>query len=132
LGNEISKEMLIEKFNKSPETYFSKKRILFCDLLKNIVLLVIIRACVTYSIKIGFVECSAEGWQLKDYKDLNGFIWKIKSMTENFAGGELKKRHSRIGGLCKICFNISGKSEERFKSLCTIIGYGLHTYFEGN
>ena len=34
------------------------------------------------------------------------------------------------GDFAKFAFNVSNKNVERFNSLCSIIGYNLHTYFE--
>jgi hypothetical protein len=132
LDNGVSKEMLIEKFNKSPETYFSKKRYSLLRPIKEYKFVCDTKDKSYVFYKNGFVECTNEGWQLKDYKDLNGFIWKNQLHNREIIYLKIDSESiSDLGVFASFIFNISGKAEDRFKSLCSIIGYNLHTYFEG-
>jgi len=131
LENGITREMLIEKFNKSPETYFSKKRFSLLRPQKPYQFVKDTKDHCYVFYQNGYVECSADGWHLKEYKDLDGFIWKNQIHEREFTFCNLDvKDIETLGDFAKFVFNISGGNDERFCSLRSLIGYCLHTYFE--
>jgi hypothetical protein len=129
LDCDIPRDLLIEKFNKSPETYFSKKRFsLLRSNSKYKFMTDTKNSCFIY-FQNGFVECTANGWQLKDYNELSGCIWKNQILSREFTYHDVED--APLGIFAQFIFNVSNKDETRFKSLRTIIGYMLHTYTEG-
>lgn len=61
--------------------------------------------------------------QEKDYTDFEGFIWERQILNRDFKGltDNYGQFHDFIGF-------VSDQNEERFLSLCSIIGYLCHTY----
>jgi hypothetical protein len=132
LNSEIPKEMLIEKFYKSPDTYFSKKRYTLLRPEKEYVFVKDTKDSCFIFYKNGFVESNSKGWNLKEYKDLNGFLWKNQIHNRDFIQATVDTQNiDGMGIFAEFIYNVSNKDRERFDCLCTIIGYNLHTYFEG-
>ncbi len=76
--------------------------------------------------KNGVVKVTADGINLMDYKELDGFIWmkQVKPYDINLLGVGVS-----LGDFKEFCFRVCNKDEKRFEALQTIIGYILHRYW---
>lgn len=77
------------------------------------------------------------GIETRDYDKVDGRIWEkqvVKKHPFELVLPKIKLEEwmdvGSLGMFEKFCWNISGKSTQRFRSLCTIIGYNMHYYFE--
>jgi len=103
-----------------------------------------------YFYQNGFVEITKEGYQLKSYTDLEGFVWKEQIVNRDFVK---LNRYDQTADLSQLfsfspkpdpdknfhffdwlvristpVANYADKKIERTQSLCTIIGYLLHDF----
>lgn len=129
LSNGVTKKILKEKIYSNPKNFFcdnrlalltNKEEIFFNTDTKN--------ECFIYY-KNGFVKCDPEGWQLCSYDKMKGHIWENQIIDRDFkysnlAGVAIEK----LSPYAQFLNNVSGKDEMRFNSLCSLIGYLLHSY----
>jgi hypothetical protein len=76
--------------------------------------------------KNGFVEVTKDKIDFKEYRHLDGKIWKRQM---------LKRRYISIGtrsDIEELLFNVCGKDNKRFVSLKSAIGFALHSYKDPN
>lgn len=73
-----------------------------------------------------WISISKTGYQVCDYSELDGYVWKNMILPRNFT---LPNDPESV--FSKFCTNITGKEPDRLKSLQTIIGYNLHAWFSG-
>lgn len=103
------------------------------------------KATITYLyFKNGFVEITADGYKLMPYEQLEGSVWDHQLKDRQFKkledpGEEIihetESKEPRQDYKCffnDFVWKISGETEERFASLCSIIGYMVHDYYEYN
>ena len=85
----------------------------------------------------GFVEINADGWQLHPYTEMEGGIWRDQSNDRDFkmldyekdmGGNKIMER--KAGTFAHFVWRIAGEETDRFLSLCSIIGYALHDYYD--
>lgn len=121
------KEQILYKFYASPGTYFTEKK--FSLLTPELIELNTDNktTCFIYY-KNGFVECTANGYDLKPYSQLKKQIFKNQIINRDFIKG------ISTGNFSKFCFYISEPNHEnpkgRFESLKTLIGYLAHSYYD--
>lgn len=72
--------------------------------------------------KNGALKVMADKVELIDYIDLNGYVWKKHIINHDYVQASADCDFSRF------IDNICDKSEERFRSICSTIGYLLHSY----
>lgn len=120
----ITKEELLSKFVTSPAIYFNEKKLSILGIEKNLVFNSDDKDTGYIYYKNGYVQCSADGYLLHDYKKLKGHIFKNQIKPRDFKEG------STDGMFSKFVRNISGHNEKRFESLQTLIGYLLHSFYE--
>lgn len=70
-------------------------------------------------------QVSKSGIKGVNYEDLQGKIWKSRILPHSVMMPPLVSGISQFETFCR---NLAGKSDDRFKSLKTIIGYLLHRY----
>ncbi len=76
----------------------------------------------------GFVKATPEGYDLLPYSKLEGFIWKNQILNRDFVKMEVEgKEITELSPYARFINLVSG-SQERYNSLCSIIGYNLHIY----
>lgn len=129
----VDAEMLINKFYDGMRSYFSSdlfarvrsdNKIIISNDKKD-------RTLLYY--QNGFVEVTATGWELKSYEELDGSVWEHQMLTRKFkkidldAGTDIIDKY---GYFADFCYKLSNENEARFKSLCTIIGYLTHDFYE--
>jgi hypothetical protein len=94
----------------------------------------------------GFVRITSEGVELLSYDKMNGSVWKKQMLEREFKladmnvpaapdGGpdwdETFTNDRPLGDYADFIWRISGqKKPQRFLSLCTILGYLLHDYYD--
>lgn len=123
-------DCIIEKFYKSIGNYFNDKRLALLTPEEHFIFNkdTALESFVYY--KNGYVKVTKEGWELLSYSSLEGCIWKTQILERDFTKIEIEHvKHENAPVFSKFVYNISG-SEERFNSLCSIIGYNLHNFFE--
>ncbi|WP_336516454.1 DUF5906 domain-containing protein [Pollutibacter soli] len=126
----LSKEMLIEKFNKSPDTYFSTKRF---SLLRSDTQFEFLEDSMTsayFFYRNGYVECTPSGWYLKSYDQLEKVIWKSQILDRIFLHQQIEEipKFKNLGIFAQFIYNVCAGKDKRIASLCTAMGYMLHSY----
>lgn len=76
----------------------------------------------------GFVEVTKDSIELKNFDELkNVCIWKDQIINHNFT--YIEDRKGSEGEYEKFINNVCNRDPERFKALCSAIGYLLHNHF---
>lgn len=120
----IKRSELESKFYTSPVIFFNERKLSMLGPEPNLLFNSDTKENAFIYYSNGFVKCSAEGYQLHKYKELEGHIFKKQIRNRKFI------KHSSEGMFKQFVFNISGKNEDRFLSLKTMIGYLLHGFYE--
>jgi len=120
----ITRNQLLSKFYTSPAIYFNERKLSTLGVETNLTMNSDTKENSFIYYLNGFVKCSSSGYEVHDYKELDGHIFKNQIKNRNF------KKHSTEGVFKQFVYNISGKNEQRSLALQTIIGYLLHGYFE--
>lgn len=126
----ISRELLKEKIFKCPQNYCSpqklallvnKEKPMFNADTKN-------ESYIYY--KNGFVICTKTGWELKPYSLLkDGCIWENQIIQRDFIKEDLEEKEIiELSVFAQFVFNVCDKNEDRYLSLCSIIGYLLSSF----
>lgn len=123
-NHEISKEMLLNAFYRSPQTYFSKHKLSLLGT-ESITINQDQLDVAYFYFKNGFVEVTKAGINLNDYQNLNHYVW-----VDQVIDREFNLMTNEVCDFQQFILNISGKKEGRFQSIRTIIGYLLHSYFD--
>lgn len=80
--------------------------------------------------KNGVVRVTKENWEILDYKHLKGYVWKNQIIDKDFKKIEMLKHNNyEMPVFGRFMDNISG-NQDRFDSLCSIMGYNMHSFFE--
>ncbi|MBW7942165.1 MAG: hypothetical protein H3C64_07110 [Candidatus Kuenenia stuttgartiensis] len=77
----------------------------------------------------GFVECKAEGYKLLPYTEMSGYIWKGQKIDKVF-NSLTTTGQPPAGMFTSFLLNVCNQDKNRLHSLCTIIGYMLHSYYD--
>jgi len=121
---------IIEKFYKSIGNYFNDKRL---ALLTPEEPFVFNKDTATESFvyyKNGYVKVTKDKWELLNYNTLKGCIWETQILERNFTYQPMKDQKQPYDSVfSKFMGRISGNNT-RFESLCSIVGYNLHIFFE--
>jgi len=127
--DEVTRKMIIEKFYKSPAHYFCENRL---NLLKSKHSFEfnndLPNDCFIY-FQNGYVSCSQDGYQIFPYKKLKGLIWENQMINRNFEFKEETEENRSV--FSAFIWNIANKDADRYFSLCSIIGYCLHSFYDG-
>jgi len=120
----ITREQLLSMFYTSPDTYFNSSKLSMLGLKKNLILNTDTKESGFIYYSNGFVKCTADDYQLYPYNQLDGYVFRKQVKDRKFIKGPSE------GMFKKFTSNITGANEQRLKSLQTIIGYLLHSFFE--
>lgn len=83
-------------------------------------------ACYLYY-KNGVLKIDANGTELIDYIDIHGLVWADQIIKREYVKADSK------GDFQKFVWLLSAEDAERYRSLCSVIGYLCHNYNdEGN
>lgn len=80
----------------------------------------------------GFVEVTKQGWTLHNYEEMNGSVWEHQMLDRKFTPISVKDgfKFEDMGVFADFCYRIAKEDDERFKALCSIIGYLMHDFYE--
>ncbi len=120
--------MLKERFVKGRETFFSAGNL---SLLKNdrpFNFCKDTRNEVYIFYKNGFVKCTRENWKLHPMTELTGCIWQEQVLSRSFT--ECPVLYDNMSIFQQFIFNVSGRQSDRYLSICSMMGYILHSYFD--
>lgn len=120
----ITKDELSSKFYTSPAIFFNDKKLSMLGVQQNLVLNSDMKDSSFIYYENGFVKCSANGFELLPYKELDGYVFRNQIKNRKF------EKYSSDGMFKQFVFNIAGKKEQRFLALQTMIGYLLHSFYE--
>jgi len=125
LANDITKDDLAEKIYQSPQTYFSKPKLSLLDSSEFTIKRDSLTQAFVY-FQNGFVEVTKDGYELKEYTELDNYIYADQQQKRNF------KKGSEEGNFKKFVQNISGydKNSQRFEALRTMLGYLMHDFHD--
>jgi hypothetical protein len=131
----VNAEMLINKFYDGMRSYFSTDLFARVRTTDKIIINKDLKDKTFLYYQNGFVEVTNTGWQLKSYDEMDGSVWEHQMLNRNFE--ELKPTENaddnvleKYGYFADFCYKLSNENEGRFKSLCTIIGYLIHNFYE--
>ncbi|MFA6924418.1 MAG: BT4734/BF3469 family protein [Bacteroidales bacterium] len=125
----VKREFLLDKFYRNPGNYFCENKLSLLTPDEQIVFNKDTKHSCFFYFKNGFIECNKEGFNLKPYSELTGHIWKNQILERNFE--RINDLDDLQSDFIRFIYNICNNDKERILSLSTIIGYILHTYFEG-
>ena len=76
------------------------------------------------------MQVNKNNWELLDYSKLKGYIWHNQIINKDFEYINMFERTSQnLPVFAQFMYYISG-NQNRFLSLCSIIGYNLHNFFD--
>lgn len=93
----------------------------------------------------GFVRITADGCELLPYDKMDGSVWQKQMLDREFKQIQMPvaatpdnepdwsntfTTDKPLGDYADFIWRISGQKQQRFLSLCTILGYLLHDYYE--
>lgn len=120
----ITRDELKSKFYTSPAIFFNDKKLSMLGVQSNLVMNADTKENGFIYYENGFVKCSADCSEILPYEKLDGYVFKDQIKKRKF------RKDTDDGMFRNFVFNISGKNEQRFKSLQTMIGYLLHSFYE--
>jgi len=120
----ITTEELLSKFYTSPAIYFNRIKLSMLGAEKNLKLITDTKDSGFIFYSNCFVKCTASGYQAYAYTELYGHVFRDQIKQRRF------NTFSPEGMFKQFVFNISGKNEQRFEALKTMIGYLLHSFYE--
>lgn len=131
----VNAEMLINKFYDAMRSYFSTDMFARVRTGDKIIINKDLKDKTFLYYQNGFVEITNSGWQLKSYDEMDGSVWEHQMLNRNFQEIKIEPDTEesildKYGYFADFCFKLSNESESRFKSLCTIIGYLIHNFYE--
>jgi hypothetical protein len=74
----------------------------------------------------GFVEVTADGFQLRPYSELDGVIWEDQIIDREFE--DLTDEAPSGWDWHEHLLNVAGHDRERHNAICTALGYLMHGY----
>jgi|GEM_PF-1887955 len=128
IHDDIPTYMLKERFVNGRERYFSAGNL---SLLKNDKTFTFCKDGkdeVYIFYKNGYVRCNGDGWKLYPMAELSGCIWQEQVLSRSFTS--MPVTMDTMGCFQQFFYNVCGKQIDRYHSLCTMMGYILHSYFD--
>lgn len=120
----ITRDELLSKFYTSPGIFFSDKKLSMLGVEKNLVFNADTKENSFIYYKNGFVKCCSGGFVFLPNKELDGYVFRNQIKNREY------EVYSADGMFRKFIFNISGKNEQRYRALQTMLGYLLHSFYE--
>lgn len=123
-GDGITRDELLSKFYTSPGIFFTDKKLSMLGVEKNLVFNADTKKNSFIYYKNGVVKCYAGDSVLLQYHELDGYVFRNQIKNREF------EVFSADGMFRKFIFNISGKNDQRYRALQTMLGYLLHSFYE--
>ncbi len=129
LSNGVTKKILKEKIYSNPKNFFCDNRLALLTNKEEISFNTDTKSeCFIYY-KNGFVKCHSDGWELYSYDKMKGHIWENQIIKRDFKHIDLAALpNEQLSPYAQFLKNVSGQDDDRFNSLCSLIGYLLHSY----
>ncbi|MES2287886.1 MAG: hypothetical protein V4547_19515 [Bacteroidota bacterium] len=124
----VTAEKLLNKFYDGINVYFNKK--LFARVrLQNEIIINRDKLDTTYLYYTnGFLEITKEGSTLRPYDEMEGSIWNHQMLNREYKA--IAPEELENGDFYKFCWLVSGEKKERFHSLCSLLGYLMHDFYD--
>jgi hypothetical protein len=131
----VDSSVLLNKFYKGMKTLFNKDLFARVRTEQPIIINKDTASKTFFYYRNGFVTVSKDAITLEPYENMNGSVWDTQMLDRNFTVMDLENSEPVEGEFIHgvfgdFCWLIAGQNENRFKSLCTIIGYLLHDFYE--
>jgi hypothetical protein len=143
-------EVLINTLYEQNRTIFSKDLFARVRTQEPIVISMDKQDTTFFYFKNGFVEVNKDGYNLRQYEEMNGSVWETQMLSRDFkieipevdldASGNIcgsvpdengnATNVMKAGYFADFCWHVANCDMERFQALCTIIGYLTHDYYE--
>ncbi len=128
LDDYVSKKDLIEKFYRNPGQYFSEARFSLLRPTAPIEFVTDTKDKSFLFFRNAYIEIAADQVIQHPYSELEGKIWKNQIIDHDI---QYIPNQENKPVFEKFLRNVSGKDENRFSSLLSIIGYLAHSYYDG-
>jgi len=122
--NKLTRNELLSKFYTSNSLYFNDKKMSFLGKEENLVFNTDTKENGFIYYSNCFVKCTSTGYECFPYSSLSGYVFRNQIKDRKFIKG------LSDGMFKSFIYNISGKNDQRFESLQTMIGYLLHSFFD--
>ena len=126
IGNGASRGDLLNVFYRGIQTYVNDVKLATLDLFENVTFHRDDSRHGYFYFRNGFVKVTGESITLCDYAEIgqHSFIWKssVNPREVNLVGSDT------LAVFEQFLHNICRNDDERFQSLCSIIGYLIHRY----
>lgn len=141
---EVDADLLINFFLNNMKKYFTHDVFARLRSRKEIIISADTeKECFLY-FKNGFACVTKEGTTLLDYDKMDGSVWQKQMLDRDFKlqpllfeknGDDVDWENSfssdrPLGDYADFIWRISGQKQQRFISLCTILGYLIHDYYD--
>ena len=128
----VTAEKLLNKFYDNLYSYFNKKMFARVKLSQPVI---INRDTVDTTFLYydnGFVRINRDGYEFLPYDNMDGSVWDHQVKRRDFIPMNNIADHqvAELGNFADFCWRLSGENQDRFKSLCSIIGYCCHDFYD--
>lgn len=129
LDSNVTTEILLEKFYKNPGQYFSDSKYALLKPINELKFIEDDKDTGYVFYENGFVSVTGNGAQLLPYSKLSGVIWDRQVTERKFK--YLGIDYSENTGFFKqFVMRIANNDPIRFRSLCSICGYLIHSFYQ--
>ena len=127
--HEISKDVLLTKIHSSNTILFGRNKLSLLGQIEDLSFAQDTKdeACIFY--RNGYVKCTAAGYSLKNYKGLDGYIFRNQMIERDFVKSDGNGDFSEFTKNISIAKTKDG-NDQRWLSFKTHIGYLMHSFFD--
>ena len=131
--HKISKNVLLTKIHSSNTILFGRNKLSLLGQIEDLSFAQDTKdeACIFY--RNGYVKCSATGYTLKDYKGLDGYIFRNQIIERDFIKSDGKGDFYQFTRNISIPKTKDGnrlENDQRWLAFKTHIGYLMHSFFD--
>lgn len=131
----VDSSVLLNKFYKGMKTLFNKDLFARVRTDQPIIINKDTAWQTFFYFKNGFVTVTKDHVKFQPYDEMSGSVWDTQMIDRNFTLVDLDSSERDAekypkGVFFDFCWRISGEHIGRFTSLCTIIGYLIHDFYE--
>ncbi|WKZ60783.1 MAG: hypothetical protein QY309_04715 [Cyclobacteriaceae bacterium] len=131
----VDSSILLNKFYKGMKTLFNKDLFARVRTDQPIIINKDTPANTYFYFRNGFVTVTRSSITMQPYEEMNGSVWDTQMLDRDFKlidldAPEREAEKYPKGVFADFCWQISGHNVNRFQSLCSIIGYLLHDFYE--
>lgn len=140
----VDSSVLLNRFYKGMKTLFNKDLFARVRTESEIIINSDKHDTVFFYYKNGFVQITKNDIKLHGYDEMDGSVWDTQMLDRNFTPLDLDEQPDQTitrtdnttitisgkGMFADFCWKICGEHPGRFESLCTIVGYLIHDFYE--